>query len=223
MAMATRPTSPCDGCDARCCRHYTVHVTGEDAFRIARGTGLDPLEFLAYRPQVERTGAGFLLERSGPTHDLVLETARTGEPREPCLFFRTDDATGAGRCGIYALRPGACRRFPAMRRADGGVGVRDGVVCPQGAWEGHPMGRLSWRVALARERRDAELHAVVVGDWNSRVEVRGGPRTFAHYLDHLSDTYGWISRMRRALRPRDCLGPALLLRVGDALREVPCP
>jgi len=189
--------------------------------------GLDLVAFLAYVPQVERTGTGFQLEPGGPTYDLILETARTGDPLKPCLFLRVDEATGAGRCGIYPLRPGACRRFPAVRREGGGVGVRDGVVCPEGAWEGHPMDRLSWRVALAREQRDAELYAVVVGEWNARVEAqpeRGTrARTAEQYLDYLSDAYGWITQLRRTLSPRERLGPALLLRVGEALLGFPGP
>jgi Fe-S-cluster containining protein len=227
MAAAKPLPSPCDGCDARCCRSYTVHVTGADAFRIASGTGLEMVEFVGYLPQVARTDLGFLLEPDGPTYDLILETARTDEPRKPCLFFRVDDATGEGRCGVYALRPGACRRFPAIlrdgERGGGRVDVRDGIVCPDGAWGGHPMDRLSWRVALAREARDRELYAVVVADWNARVEAaRGKPaRTVEQYLDHLSEAYGWITRMRRALPPRESAGPGLLLRVGETLRELP--
>jgi Fe-S-cluster containining protein len=221
MASATRLPSPCDGCDARCCRSYTVHVTGADAYRIACGMGLEMVQFLGYVPEVERTDAGFLLEAGGPTFSLMLETARSDETRKPCLFLRVNPATGVGRCGIYPLRPGACRRFPAIRLDDGGVGARDDVVCPDGAWVGHPMDRLSWRVALAREERDKELYAVVVAEWNARVEAeRGRPaRTVEQYLDHLSDAYGWITRMRRALSPRESAGPGLLLRVGEALRE----
>jgi Fe-S-cluster containining protein len=217
--------SPCEGCDARCCRSYTVHVTGADAYRIANGTGLDLVRFLAYLPQAERTDGGFLLESGGATHDLILETARTDEPRKPCLFLRVDDQTGAGRCGIYPFRPGACRRFPAVRRDGGGVALRGGIVCPDGAWAGYPLDRLSWRVALARERRDAELYAVVVADWNARVEAdRGrGRRTFEQYLDHLWDAYAWIAQLRRGLPPHEGVGPALLLRVGEGLHAVPGP
>ncbi|HEY6002422.1 MAG TPA: YkgJ family cysteine cluster protein [Anaeromyxobacter sp.] len=220
---ATRLTSPCDGCDARCCRSYTVHVTGADAYRIASGLGLEMVRFLGYVAEVERSETGFLLEAGGPTFSIILETARTGEPRRPCLFFRVDPATGEGRCGIYPLRPDACRRFPAYRRDDGGIAAREEVVCPDGAWVGHPMDRLSWRVALAREERERELYAVVVAEWNARVEAeRGRPaRTVERYLDHLSDAYGWITRMRHALPPRESAGPGLLVRVGEALREFP--
>jgi Fe-S-cluster containining protein len=225
MAPGEGAASPCEGCDARCCRSYTVHVTGADAYRISAGLDLDMVRFLAYVPQVARTDTGFLLQPGGPTHDLILETVRTDEPRKPCLFLRVDPVTGDGRCGIYPLRPGACRRFPAVAGPGGGVHPRDGIVCPEGAWDAHPLDRLSWRVALARERRDAELYAVVVADWNARVEAAGGarPRTAEQYLDHLWDAYAWIARLRRSLPPHEGVGPALLLRVGEALHEVPGP
>lgn len=224
MKPASPEASPCDGCDARCCWSYTVFVTGADVFRIAEATGLEPTEFLAYLPQPERTDAGFLLGRGGPTHELLLKTA-SDDPRKPCLFLRVDEATGAGRCGIYPARPGSCRRFPAIRRDGGGVGVRPGLVCPDGAWEGYPLDRLSWRVALLRERREAELYAIVVAEWNTRVEAANGhaPRTVEQFLEHVCDAYGWITRMRHALGPGEGGGEPLLERVRAALREFPGP
>jgi Fe-S-cluster containining protein len=199
-----------------------VHVTGEDAFRLASGTGLPMARFLSYVPQVEPSEAGFVLEADGPTFDLILEHAPSDDPMKPCVFLREDSA-GGGRCAVYPIRPGACRRFPAVRRRDGGVGAREDVVCPPGAWTDHPLDGISWRVALERERRDAELYAVVVAEWNARVRAaRGhGPLRCEAFLDYLSDTYGWISHLRHALSPRERAGPGLLLRVGEALRQFP--
>ena len=189
--MSSTSSSPCFGCDARCCRSYAVVVTGSDAFRIARGTGLRMVEFLAYRTQSVQTSRGFLLERAGPTHDLILRTVRTDGGPEPCVFL--GEVRGGGRCGIYPLRPDACRRFPAMHDTRG-VTVRKQLICPQGAWDGHPMDRLSWRVALAREERHAELYSDVVGDWNALVEAgaAGSPLSVEQYLDHLSEVYARI-------------------------------
>jgi Fe-S-cluster containining protein len=185
--------------------------------------GLEMVRFLGYVHEVDRTETGFLLQPGGRTFSLVLATTRTHEPRRPCLFLRVNEQTGEGRCGIYPFRPRACRRFPAYRRKDGTIAAREVVACPDGAWDGHPMDRLSWRVALAREERDMELYAVVVAEWNARVEAdrEKPPRTVEQYLDHLSDAYGWITKMRRTLPPGESAGPGLLLRVGEALREFP--
>lgn len=189
MSSAPSIVSPCIGCDARCCRSYAVVVTGWDAFRIARGTKLRMLEFLAYRTQSVRTSTGFLLEPAGPAHELILRTARTDGGPEPCIFL--GEERGGGRCRIYPLRPDACRRFPAVH-GPRGMTVRENLVCPEGAWDGHPMDRLSWRVALAREERHAALYSDVVREWNARVEMGAPGSSIEQYLEHLEEAYAEI-------------------------------
>lgn len=212
-------TSPCDTCDARCCSAYAVHVTGDDAWRIAEGLGLPLHGFLAYAPQALRTGTGFLLEPGGPSYDLLLAHATTSDVRPPCVFLRAGDG-GPPRCGVYALRPRACRRFPAAR-LEGSYGVRDDIVCPPGAWEDHDMGRLSWRVALGREDREAESYAAVVGVWNERVEsaARHAAPTVLDYLDYLAEAYRWLVPWRATLRPAERIGARYVERVRDTLRS----
>src|SRR5512133_2168847 len=166
--MGAPVTSPCDGCDARCCSAYAVHVTGDDVWRISAGLGLEPHAFLTYAAQAVRTATGFVLRRDGPSHELLLAHARSADRRPPCPFLRGGDGAPP-RCGVYPFRPRACRRFPAVR-LEAGYGVRDGLVCPPGAWAGHDMARLSWRVALGREDRELETYAAVVAVWNERVE-----------------------------------------------------
>ncbi|HEX9049232.1 MAG TPA: YkgJ family cysteine cluster protein [Anaeromyxobacter sp.] len=216
--MGAPTPNPCDGCDARCCSAYAVHVTGDDVRRIAEGTGLPPFAFLTWALQAERTATGFVLRPGGPSHDLLLAHARATGSRPPCPFLR-DGGGGAPRCGVYAFRPRVCRRFPAVR-VDGGFGVRDGVVCPAGAWAGHDMGRLSWRVAIAREERESETYAAVVAAWNERVEREGSRsgRDLPGFLDYLADAYRWLVPWRAALAPADRAGPAFLERIRRTLR-----
>ncbi len=217
-----RPTtSPCDGCDARCCSAYAVHLTGDDVLRLAEGTGLAPHAFVTWALQAERTGTGFVVRPGGPSHDLMLSHARASGPRPPCPFLRADGG-GPPRCGVYALRPRVCRRFPAVRAGDG-YAVRDGIVCATGAWAHDDMARLSWRVAIAREEREAETYAAVVAVWNERVE-RGSAHPVegvVGFLDWLADAYGWLARWRATLRPTDRAGPAFLERIRRTLRAFP--
>lgn len=214
MGSEAVPASPCEACDARCCRLYVVPLTGEDAWRLAQRAGVPLHRLVACAPQPEPTAAGFLLAPGGPCHELVL-AAQACHPRAPCAFLG-----GGGRCEAYAFRPRACRRFPAVRVADG-VGARDGIVCPPGAWRPGSMRALSWRVALAREERDAALYAEVVADWNARLLARGEPAGPHAYLDHLAATYAFLVRWRAALRPAERAGPALVARARAALRELP--
>ncbi len=115
-----------------------------------------------------------------------------------------------------------CRRFPAVRSADG-YAVRDGIVCAPGAWARHDLARLSWRVAIAREEREAEAYAAVVAIWNERVERRtsGPAEGVLGFLDYLGDAYRWLARWRAALRPADRAGPAFLERIRRTLRACP--
>ncbi len=211
-------TSPCDACDARCCRTYAVQLTGDDVSRIAAGLGLAVQEFTAFTPQAARTETGFLLERDGPTHDLVLRADGAGVSPRACVFLR---AAGGreGRCGAYASRPRACRRFPAMER-DGAVAVRDEIPCATGAWE-KSIRRRSWRAALERERREIALHAAIVAIWNERIGAAGAPpRTVLEFLDHLAEAYLFVTRLRGALLPRDRSGPVFVRRVAETLRQL---
>jgi len=208
---------PCDACDARCCRTYVVPLTGEDAWRLSRGAGIPLHRLVACAAQHEPTAAGFLLEPGGPTHDLVL-AAQACHPMAPCLFLREEG--GRGRCGAYEFRPRACRRFPAVRTA-GGIASREGIVCPEGSWPAARMRGLSWRVALAREEREAALYAEVVADWNRRVGARGAPAGALAWLDHLAETYAFLVPWRAALRPAERAGEAFLVRAREALAALP--
>jgi Fe-S-cluster containining protein len=208
---------PCDACDARCCRVYVVPLTGEDAWRLAQGSGIPLHRLVACAAQPEPSAAGFLLAPEGPTHELVL-AAQACHPMAPCRFLREEG--GRGRCGAYPFRPRACRRFPAVR-AGSEVVSRDGIVCPGGAWPAERMRRLSWRVALGREEREADLYAEVVADWNARVDAGGAPIGALAWLDHLSETYAFLVRWRAALRPSERAGAMFLARARAALSALP--
>jgi Fe-S-cluster containining protein len=214
--MAAPPTSPCGTCDARCCSAYAVNVTGDDAWRLARDTGLPLADLLTYRQEAARTSAGFLLGAGGPTHELLLAHARPADHRPPCAFLHAGGG-GPPRCGVYASRPRACRRFPAVR-VGGDIGVREGIVCSPGAWAGHDLARLSWRVAVAREEREAEAYAAVVAAWNARVARRAAAAaTVLDYLDWLADAYRWLVPWRASLRPSARAGEAFAACVREAL------
>jgi Fe-S-cluster containining protein len=194
-----------------------VPLTGEDAWRLSRGSGISLHRLVACAQQHEPSAAGFLLASGGPTHDLVL-AAQACHPMEPCVFLLEED--GRGRCGAYAFRPRACRRFPAVRTA-GGVVSREGIVCPGGSWPDARMRRLSWRVALAREEREAALYAEVVADWNRRVVVRRAHAGALAWLDHLAETYAFLVPWRAALRPSQRAGVTFLGRAREVLARLP--
>jgi Fe-S-cluster containining protein len=197
---------------------YVVPLTGDDAWRLAQGSGIPVHRLVACSPRPEPDGPGFLLEPGGPRHDLVL-AAQACHPMTPCVFLR--EAGGGGRCGAYPFRPRACRRFPAARAGPQAVVAREGTPCPPGAWSPGCMARLSWRVALAREEREAALYAEVVADWNARLCARGAPASALAWIDHLVETYAYLVRWRAALPPAERAGPRLVERARYALATLP--
>jgi hypothetical protein len=103
-------------------------------------------------------------------------------------------------------------------RAGGGFGVRDGILCPPGAWRARDMARLSWRVALAREEREAAAYGAVVAAWNAGVARRAAATTTVlAYLDWLADAYGWLVPWRASLRPAARAGEAFAARIRETL------
>jgi Fe-S-cluster containining protein len=118
---------------------YVVPLTGEDAWRLSQATGVPLHRLVACAPQREPDGTGFTLEADGPPHQLVL-AAQACHPMAPCAFLRREG--GVGRCGVYAVRPRACRRFPAVRQGPA-VLAREGTPCPAGAWSAARMRGLS--------------------------------------------------------------------------------
>jgi hypothetical protein len=83
------------------------------------------------------------------------------------------------------------------------------------------MGGISWRVALAREEREAALYAEVVADWNARVVAGGVAADALAWLDHLAETYAFLVPWRAALRPSERAGAELLTRARAALAALP--
>lgn len=122
--MADRSV-PCTSCSAPCCYIYQVIVTGFDARRIADGLGLPWKEFIALAAESETSPAGFRLDDSDKTYDLMLAKVKaetlpantTSELVKPnmlerrCTFLVTLP-NGLGRCGIYAYRPGGLPYLP---------------------------------------------------------------------------------------------------------------
>jgi Fe-S-cluster containining protein len=213
LRMPLPRASPCDACDARCCRAYAVHLTLDDVGRLADGLDVPSRTFAAPLPQRERSAVGFILEPGGPTHDLVLGQRPSSDPERGCMFL------SGGRCSVYAHRPRACRRFPAARAGDRVV-AREGIVCGTARWA-EAMARRSWRAELERERRELAVHGVVVATWNERIlDPAAGARSFADFLEHLADAHVWLARFRRALRHREQDGEPFLNRLREILREL---
>lgn len=201
MELRKTTPSPCTTCTRGCCRRHTVNVGGYDAWAIARGLELSPLEFVV---AVERDGpdaGGFLLAAGGPHHELALAKRPTGEAYEPCLFVLAMP-DGSDRCGIYGLRPLVCRAYPAYTRS-GLVGRRDDVLCPDEAWRDGALGAPGWYATLARHHVEHDIYELAVARWNYAL-IQCGPGatpTLAAYLAFVMAFYDGLEPLRAGVAP----------------------
>jgi Fe-S-cluster containining protein len=185
--------SPCSGCNARCCYDYVVPVTGGDAYRISRGTGLAFEQFLVALPEAEATAHGFRLSEPATTYTLLLNKQPSRRKSKACVFLM-ELGEGCGRCGIYAFRPLVCQTFPAVLH-HGSVDLRPDRACPQGVWNVAAMHLPAWRSELLRMHMESALYAMVVERWNGIVDAlpEGQSRRLALYFSFVMQTYSRIA------------------------------
>jgi Fe-S-cluster containining protein len=126
----------CDSCHAGCCRTFAVPVTGADIIAIQKKLGLRFEEFIRRTPDPEgRISNGavphFSFDDSPKipyviclSHVPSLFHARSTK----CRFLvecPPDDEfpLGRARCGIYGVRPSACRVFPTKFNATNDLAI----------------------------------------------------------------------------------------------------
>ncbi|MFT4164116.1 MAG: YkgJ family cysteine cluster protein [Microlunatus sp.] len=201
--------SPCARCHEACCRDYLVTVSGLDVHRISTGLGLAPRQFVVPTSFGDPPD-GFRVDDSAQTYRLALDKRRTGEAVGWCTFW-LPFAGGLGRCGIYALRPGVCRTYPATLR-DGEVGLRDNIMCPDDAWTAtSELFTASWRRRAEQQYAELEVDAYVNRRWNRTAQLNSDPQDgFGRYLDWMLKIYDRTGPVVEGNRPsRELLSQVL--------------
>lgn len=205
-------TSPCSTCHEACCRDYLVTVSGLDVYRICIGIGLSPGQFA--RPTAfGDPPSGFRVDTSDRRYRLSLDKQSAGGAAGWCVFWMPFES-GLGRCGIYALRPGVCRSYPATM-VDGEVALRPNIMCPEGAW-GPTSGLFTqrWRAQVERQYAELEIDARVNLLWNEAASLtEDAAEGYQRYLDWMLAVYG-------GLAARVGVGPDALAPSRDVLDEL---
>jgi len=120
----------CDSCHAGCCRAFAVPVTGADIIAIQRALGLPFEEFVRRVPdpsgRIANGGVPHFSFDDSPETPYVICLTHVPSPfhghSTKCRFLiecppDEDHPLGRARCGIYAVRPFACRVFPTKFNA----------------------------------------------------------------------------------------------------------
>lgn len=187
-------TDPCAACGV-CCFAYLVPLSAFDVWRISRGLGLDASEFVVGYPCKADAEFGFQLCAGGERFELGLEKRGEFRRGSACVFLESS-ADGLSRCGVYAVRPSACRAYPMVADADG-IRLRSGALCPDGAWPEGEAEQPAWRTAWQGLREESEQQRRIVETWNALVAREPG-RHFSmnHYLEYVLGIYDKLAAAR---------------------------
>jgi len=96
-----------------CCYATKVVLSGLDLWRIHQAMELMPWQYTLYSDAPEDAVDGFRLVPGGPLFQVVLaKRGEIGQYGAPCIFLlKLSD--GHAQCGLGALKPTACRAYPA--------------------------------------------------------------------------------------------------------------
>jgi Fe-S-cluster containining protein len=156
----------CAGCTGACCENVLVPITGWDAWRIAKSSGLPLLAFSSIATTAFGSRGAFRLDEGFVT--LVLRRSPTSP--QAC-YFLTEAVAGIKRCATHPSRPHVCRTYP-MRLVDATVVLRSDVVCLPSDWDLERISQPLWRRDLEREAFEDDVHERVLAVWNAS-DVQG--------------------------------------------------
>jgi Fe-S-cluster containining protein len=158
---------------------------------------LKSTSFLAFAQMEADSPYHFRLDSSGQTYCLALTMRGQADGRRRCLFLM-ELPNGQTRCGIYGLRPIACRAYPLALTEDG-VAVKPWAMCPETGHTLNQCGNAIWQAELERHDMEFSIYALVVGTWNRRVMVlpRFQEMNFRPFLDFVMDVYDQLEVARK--------------------------
>jgi Fe-S-cluster containining protein len=177
-----RSHSGCPTCvTARCCVVFDPEVTGHDLVRLM-SLGLQPEDVADLRPtRLDQAGADALLGPDGCAWDLRLKPhksdaappdgyAAPGEDPRRCSLLMP--LPQAARCGVYAVRPMACRLFPSAMTSLGVFVATPEAICPPHAFaqERADLPTLTILHRLAATEREA--FRFFAAGWNHQEKSR---------------------------------------------------
>ena len=190
-------------CRRKSCCHGVVTPTGRDVWRIARALDLPPASFLVFFETTAPRRDAFVLDRTARRFRLALARRPGRRPASPapCAFLLRTRG-GHHRCGLGALRPAACRAFPA-ELAGGVLCLRDDADCSCRRWALADVD-VGEETALVEGRQaEGEEYCGVVARWNERAAAApdGGDFDVADFCAFVLDAYDAIAAGAAAAAP----------------------
>ncbi|GEM_PF-2047013 len=192
-------SNPCTACPGLCCSRNVINVCGYDAWAIARGLDISPMDFLAFARLEEETPYGFRLDGTGTAYHLALNMNLHPDGARRCIFGIILPG-GRFRCGIYPLRPLGCRSYPFAFGEDGPM-VKPWALCPGEGWNLDRLSLDSVRERLAESDMEFCIYALAVAVWNENVSDRPPLKKvdFRPFVRYVMETYDRLAGVREEI------------------------
>jgi Fe-S-cluster containining protein len=181
--------NPCLNCPAYCCSENLINICGYDARVIARDLNIHPADFIGLAELHGKSPYNFILDNSGNAYYLVLNMRELADGSRRCIFA-LDLPNGVVRCGIYSLRPIACRAYPLIL-TDEEVVVKPWAFFNKEAWDIDQLDKSYWREELGRNDMEFSIYGYIVAVWNNTIRKRTESERldFSVFFDFLFNIY----------------------------------
>ncbi len=167
----TIPVNPCLNCPGLCCKHNLINLCTYDIWLIVRNLHISPTDFVGFASLGRESPYDFVIDGSGKAYCMVINMKERPDGSRRCMFA-LDLPEPAVRCGIYDIRPIACRAYP-FAFACGKAAVKSWAFCPKPGWDSLQPDQTFWVPELARHDMEFSIHAFLVHVWNT--EMIGKP------------------------------------------------
>jgi len=186
----------CLSCPGHCCSQNLINVCGYDIWKIAAGLKIEPTGFIAFADMGGESPYNFRLDSSERAYCAALYP-KQGPEGEPRCIFLMELPNHQTRCGIYALRPIACRAYP-LTLVGGEVAVKPWAFCPPQGQDLRRLDAACWREELSRHDMEFSIYAYIVGTWNNELirQPSPGKMEFHSFLSFLMAVYSRLEVAR---------------------------
>jgi Fe-S-cluster containining protein len=193
----------CSRCDAYCCSQNLINVCGYDIWKIATGLQVEPAAFIAFADIGGESPYNLRLSSSDKAYCAALYPKQGPDGTPRCIFLMRLP-NNQTRCGIYHLRPIACRAYPKALVGER-VLIKPWALCQEQDSDATLHDGEYWREELSRHDMEFSIYAYIVARWNNEVVIgQAGDRKleFRSFLSWLMSIYGRLEQARENI-PED--------------------
>ena len=194
--------SPCVNCPGICCSQNLINICGYDLWVIVRELSIHPSDFVGLACLNKNSLYSFLIDGSEKAYGMVLNMKELSDTTRRCIFA-LNLPNNVVRCGIYPLRPIACRAYP-LAFAGNEVVVKPSSFCSDGAWDTSEFDSSYWQEELSRHDMEFSIYAFLLAIWNTNMQRQ--PELdridFQPFFTFLLETYKRLDSVRLVI-PKD--------------------